>query len=127
MMLPGSMLVRRDPRLRYPESGTDARWGEDNAFRSQVFEHLRPVSLSGRGYLYVYRYHGRNVYGREHHQILTRLAMEPDFIRSRMHELRRALAALPLPMPYTVRGRNGELVFLYNGPVPADSGETHWP
>ncbi len=124
-MLPGSMLVRRDARLRYPESGQDAHWGEDNAYRSQVFSQLRAVSLSGHGYLYVYRYHGRNIYGKEHHQILTRLAMEPDFIRSRQRELRRALAALPLPMPYVVRGRNGAPVFLYNGPTPADSaGDT---
>jgi len=127
-MVPMSILVRRDSRLRYPESGSDARWGEDNAFRSQVFVHLHPVGLSGHGYLYVYRYHGRNIYGREHHQILTGLAMEPDSIRCRMHQLRRALAGLPLPLPYAVRGRNGEAVFLYNGPVPADSaGETNWP
>lgn len=128
MMLPGSMLVRRDDRLRYPDSGTHARAGEDNAFRSQVFKHLHPVSLSGCGFLYVYRYHGRNIYGREHHQNLTELAMAPDFIRGRTRELRRALAALPLPLPYAVRGHGGELVFLYNGPVPADAtGETHWP
>jgi glycosyltransferase involved in cell wall biosynthesis len=126
-MLPGSMLVRRDPRLRYPESGEHAAWGEDNDYRTQVFKHLRPVGVSGRGYLYLYRYHGRNIYGREHHRILTGLAMDADFVRSRMRELRRALAGLPLPMPYTIRGRNDDPVFLYNGPVAADSlGDTPW-
>ena len=102
-MLPGSMLVRKDPRLRYPEAGYNSLAGEDNEYRAQVFSRYQCVGLSGYGYLYLYRYHGRNIYGRDHHGRLTGFAMESGFIRGRMHELRRALAALPLPLPYTVR------------------------
>jgi glycosyltransferase involved in cell wall biosynthesis len=112
-MLPGSMLVRRDERLRYPEMAR----GEDNAFRDLVFRHLRVTGLSGRGYLYVYRYHGRNAYARAHHEALSSTALDPSVVRSRAEVLRPALAALPLALPYTVRGRGGEPALAYNGPA----------
>ncbi|HEX7090574.1 MAG TPA: glycosyltransferase family A protein [Longimicrobiales bacterium] len=118
--LPGSILVRRDPRIRYPETGGVAERGEDNALRTLVFEHLQATGLGGRGYLYVYRYHGRNAYARAHHQALSGTAVDARFIQERAPELRRALAAFPLPLPYIVRARGGAPVFHYNGPTAAD-------
>lgn len=111
-MLPGSMLVRRDARLRYP----DMTRGEDNAARDLVFRHLRATGLSGRGYLYVYRYHGRNAYARAHHEALSTAALPAAVVHGRAELLRTALAGLPLPMPYTVRGHGGHPVFAYAGP-----------
>ncbi len=116
-MLPGSMLTTRDARLRYPGG---AKVGEDTVVRGQVFELFEPTGLSGHGYLYVYRFHGRNVWPRHHHRSLTRSAVDGGFIQSRMGELRHALAALPLPLPYRVVDRDGHAVFIYNGPTPRD-------
>jgi glycosyltransferase involved in cell wall biosynthesis len=115
-MVPGSMLVRRDARLRYP----DTERGEDNAIRDLVFRTMKPVGLDGHGFLYVYRFLGRNVWPRRHHHGLSETAIEPAVLAARAHTLRRALAAYPLPLPYAVKARHGQTVFLYDGPRPGD-------
>ncbi len=120
-MFPASMLVRRDERLRYPESGGWSALGEDNAYRAQVFRMLEPIGLGGRGYLYIYRYHGRNIWPKRHHQCFTATALGVDSLLMRSAELRRALAAFPLPRPYSVIGQGGLPVFLYDGPRAGDS------
>ncbi len=120
-MLPGSMLATMDRRFHYPDEGREAEVGEDNVVRDQVFQHHRPVGLGGRGYLYIYRFHGRNVWPRHHHRSLSGTAVDGGFIQLRAGELRRALAAFPLALPYKVVGRDGHLAFVYNGPSRRDA------
>jgi glycosyltransferase involved in cell wall biosynthesis len=122
-MLPGSMLVRRDPRLRYP--ATDR--GEDNDVRRQVFQLMRPVGLDGHGFLYVYRFHGRNLWPRGHHSSLGSVALEAAALGPRAPTLRRALAAFPLPRPFAVVGREGQTVFTYDGPRRDDAAAAVTP
>ena len=115
-MLPGSLLARHDGRLRYGEADR----GEDITARDNVFQRMKPTGLGGHGFLYVYRYHGANVWPRRHHESFRSTALEAPAIRARAHLLRRALAAFRLPRPFEVRARDGRPVFLYDGPRSGD-------
>lgn len=106
-LLPGTLLMFKDPRFRYPEAGADAERGEDDALIDQMYPVIRIVALSGAGHLYVYTYHGRNTFSRDHH---VRLAIESaspsERILARRETLEQALAYYRLPMPYVVRSRD---------------------
>jgi glycosyltransferase involved in cell wall biosynthesis len=113
-LLPGTLLMYKDARFKYPEVGAQAERGEDDDLIDQMYPVVRIVSLSGAGYLYVYTYHGGNTFSRDHH---TRLAIEssssPERIVSRREPLVEALGYYRLPMPYVVRTRE-ERLFVYN-------------
>ena len=111
-LLPGSMMARRDACPRYPETGEDARWGEDNAFRKRLLETVEVAPLAGHGCLYLYRFHGRNVWGRDHHRRLSARAAGARFLRRHEPVLRRALSAYRLPLPYAVKTGIGELAMV---------------
>lgn len=114
-MVPGTVLAYRDSRFFYPETGQDSRIGEDNAIRSSLFKHGPVATLPGKGYLYVYRYHGRNYLPGKHHEGMRAWGcLELDCLREREAVLRSALPAYPLPMPYKVKSRNGSQLFTIN-------------
>lgn len=115
-MLPGSLLARHDGRLRYGEADR----GEDVTARDNVFRQMKTTGLGGHGFLYVYRYHGANVWPRRHHESFRSTALEAPAIRARRRLLRRALAAFHLPQPFEVRARDDRPVFFYDGPRPSD-------
>ena len=116
-MLPGSMLAARDRRFRYPAIGNAAGWGEDNAIRAALARNVRVTPLSGSGYLYVYRCHGRNTLPNQHHAAITDCAgVGEDFMRPRENELRQALALYRLPSPYSVKLYGGQTFFTFRGP-----------
>lgn len=115
-MLPGSLLARHDGRLLYGEADR----GEDVTARDTVFQRMTPTGLAGHGFLYVYRYHGANVWPRRHHESFRSTALDAAAIRARAHLLRRALAAFHLPRPFEVRARDGRPVIVYDGPRSSD-------
>lgn len=114
-MLPGSLLARNDGRLRYGEADR----GEDVTARDTVFERMKPMGLAGHGFLYVYRYHGANVWPRRHHEAFRSTALDAPALRGRASLLRRALAAFRLPQPFEVRARDGQPALVYDGPRPS--------
>ncbi len=115
-MLPGSMLAVRHPRFRYPSTGASAQWGEDNAIRAIVSRNVRVATVSGSGYLYVYRCHGRNTMPDRHHNAITDCAgTGEDFLKPREADLRRALALYHLPSPYAVKIYGGQTLFTFRG------------
>lgn len=115
-VVPGTLMMRKDPRFRYPESGGEASIGEDNAIRHTLFQNVKVAALRNLGYLYVYRFHGRNVMPAHHHQRITAWgSLDLDVVERRGALLRRVLPSFPLPLPYTVFGRGGKPVLTFNG------------
>ena len=115
-MVPGTMLAYRDPRFRYNESGHDSRTGEDNAFRGLLCANFKVASLRDCGYLYVYRFHGRNTTSQYHHErIRSWGSVESGYLNENREALCRALPSYPLPMPYTVKSRSGHDLLTFNG------------
>lgn len=113
-MLPGSMLALRDESIRYPDG---IGHGEDNQVREHIAARHTVCALAAHGYLYVYVFHGRNVYPENHHHALSSMGFDSDYIISRAAKLSAALAAYPLPMPYAIVDATGSTVFEYFGPT----------
>jgi glycosyltransferase involved in cell wall biosynthesis len=104
---PGSVMVRRDERFRYVEDGAYARQGEDSLFLAQIYRSVPVARLRGTGHLYLYHYHGRNTFSREHHLRVTTASTETSFLHERREEIRAALSYYAIPRPVVVVGRDG--------------------
>jgi glycosyltransferase involved in cell wall biosynthesis len=115
-MVPMTVMAHADSRYRYNETGHDSETGEDNHFRRQVHDHYPVAPLDGHGYLYLYRFHGRNTTPEYHHANLYSWGTRPtEFLQHEGATLRRALAYYRLPMPYNVQGRDGSIAMVYQG------------
>jgi glycosyltransferase involved in cell wall biosynthesis len=101
-LIPGTLMMYRDDRFRYPESGEHARMGEDTAFLASFYDEIPIARLGGKGYLYLYTYHGRNTYGADHHRALVASSVSAERIHESEKELRRAFDYYQIPMPYTL-------------------------
>ncbi|MGI8855828.1 MAG: glycosyltransferase [Thermomicrobiales bacterium] len=106
-LLPGTLMMFKDGRFRYPETGQFSGRGEDTALLDDLHRAVRITGLSEKGYLYVYRHHGRNTFSREHHYRMFNCGMSADYFRRHEAELREALRYYPLIRPLTVIGRDG--------------------
>jgi len=105
---PGTLLMVRDPRFRYPVTGPRARRGEDSVFLQRLHAMVPVTHFTGAGHLYLYRYHGRNTFSRAHHRALgdyrrTTIA----HLQAHETELRTAAAYYGIAGPVTVLGREG--------------------
>ena len=67
-LLPGTVMAFKDRRFRYPESGPYVSRGEDSVFLHELYRSVPVAPLSGMGHLYLYSYHGRNTFSKEHHR-----------------------------------------------------------
>ncbi len=106
-LLPGTLMMFKDGRFRYPEMGRFSGQGEDTALLDDLHRAVRIAGLSEKGYLYVYRHHGRNTFSREHHYRMFNCGMSAGYLRRHEAELREALRYYPLVRPLTVIGRDG--------------------
>jgi glycosyltransferase involved in cell wall biosynthesis len=70
-LAPGTVMMERDSRFRYPETGPFVRRGEDSAFLWSLYDQARVVPVRGQGHLYLYTYHGRTTFDRERHYRLS--------------------------------------------------------
>lgn len=106
-LLPGTVLMRRGLPLRYPESGRFAQRGEDSVLLDSLTERVPVAGLRGQGHLYLYTYHGRNTFDRDHHHRMAIFSRSAAELRSREDLIRRAMGHYPVPRPYLVVGRDG--------------------
>src|SRR5215472_8184223 len=112
-LAPGTLMMRRNPRFRYPESGPDARRGEDWVFMESLCAAVRVAPFSGAGYLYLYRYHGRNTYSREHHCGLhAERARSNAALLQDADRLKEVIRHYPIARPCCVAGREGQAFVL---------------
>jgi glycosyltransferase involved in cell wall biosynthesis len=106
-LAPGTLMMRRDPRFRYPEEGLQARQGEDSALLDTVYRAIKVAHLRGAGYLYLYQYHGRNTFSREHHYRLSSCCAPVAYLHEHADRLREAVTHYPIAKPCFVFGRDG--------------------
>jgi glycosyltransferase involved in cell wall biosynthesis len=106
-LLPGTMMMRRGLPVRYPEEGPYARHGEDSVLLAELSNATRVVPLRGAGYLYLYRYHGRNTFSREHHYQLTICRASLEHVKENAARIREAVTHYPVARPCFVVGREG--------------------
>jgi glycosyltransferase involved in cell wall biosynthesis len=104
---PGSLMMFNDPRFRYPVEGRYARQGEDSVLLEQIHAAVPVAPLSGNGHLYLYHYHGRNTFSREHHLHLTNYRAASSHLHANAEKLRDALAYYAIDRPVMVVGREG--------------------
>lgn len=106
-LLPGTLMMHRDRRFRYPEVGPYASRGEDTMFLNQLYAVVPVASLVGYGYLYLYTYHGRNTFSKDHHHNLSTFSRTADAMLAEARQIREALSHYPIPRPVAVVGRDG--------------------
>ena len=95
---PGTGIVAKDPELRYPVRGADARRGEDAIFMVRHRERHGHVLLKTHPYLYAYVYHGTNTWNHDHHREQARvLACSRAAITRMRDDLEIHLGQLELP------------------------------
>jgi glycosyltransferase involved in cell wall biosynthesis len=112
-LLPGTVMMAKDRRFRYPEQGPSAVRGEDTAFLDDLYDVIPVAALRDAGYLYLYTFHGRNTFSEEHHRALSRTCKPLDFVREKEQQVRQALRHFAAPRPLTVFG-GGEVAYVVN-------------
>jgi glycosyltransferase involved in cell wall biosynthesis len=106
-LLPGTVMMHRDERFRYPEEGEYATRGEDTMFLNALYANVPVASLIGHGYLYLYTYHGRNTFSKEHHHHLSTYSRTAADMLGEVDRIREALSHYPIEKPVIVSGRDG--------------------
>lgn len=106
-LAPGTLLMLRDSRFKYPEDGPFARQGEDSIFLETLYRSVPVAHLGGAGHLYLYQYHGRNIFSREHHYRMSNCRTSNAHLQENAARLREAARYYPIPRPYVVVGREG--------------------
>ncbi len=96
--------------VRYPETGPEARLGEDLNVLAQLRGLGRFQALAGAPQLYVYVTHASNTCGDDHHRMLAdRLAVSKGLLRRREAELRHGLSPFDFGREtVAVEGVNGQ-------------------
>jgi glycosyltransferase involved in cell wall biosynthesis len=107
--LPGTLLAYKDAVPQYDDSLTR---DEDAGMEFQLIEAGTPtVVLNGAGYLYMYVYHGRNTFDKEHHLSLTRrFGVESQTLRQRRALIDSALRQYGFEGVVSVADHNGRVV-----------------
>ena len=106
---PGTLMCKRSAPIRYPETGSEARRGEDSAVVRQLQHQDGVHILKGAPHLYVYVSHGDNTFPDDHHRMLAaELSISQALLRRREAHLRDGLRPFDFgPGEVTVEGYNG--------------------
>lgn len=113
-MIPGTLLARKRCLPRYK---AEMRQSEDAVLRDQLFASGTVVTgLSGKGYLYIYTFHGKNTFEQLHHDSITTWAgLSGKELRERALQIESALGGYLLDSPISIVDRYGNEVFLWDG------------
>lgn len=106
-MAPGTGMIYRDVQCRYPETGPKARQSEDSVLLWCLYDSVPIAEFANHGYLYLYTYHGRNTFSREHHYKLTNCRSPNAWLTETEDKLREALTHYDIPKPVLVIGQQG--------------------
>jgi glycosyltransferase involved in cell wall biosynthesis len=106
-LLPGTIVMFKDARFRYPESGPFAQRGEDSMLLYNIYDAGLVVAAKGMGYLYLYNYHGRNTFDGAHHYRMSAFGRSIAQLESDREIIQRAMAHYPVPKPYFAIGCDG--------------------
>jgi glycosyltransferase involved in cell wall biosynthesis len=106
-LAPGTLMMLKDNRFRYPEEGPFARQGEDSVLLESLYHSVNVAPLSGAGHLWLYQYHGANTFSREHHYHMNSCRTSNAQLHENAEKIREAARHYPIPKPYFVVGREG--------------------
>jgi glycosyltransferase involved in cell wall biosynthesis len=109
-LFPGTVMLYKEPHVRYPEEGPYARRGEDSIVVSQLFRTVPVARLPGMGHLYLYRYHGANTFDEAHHMRISSCCSPNAIIVPFADRIREALDYYPVSKPIVVAGADGPLL-----------------
>ncbi|MCW3105219.1 MAG: glycosyl transferase family 2 [Bacteroidetes bacterium] len=113
-LIPGTIMMYKDKRFSYPETGSYAVSGEDSVFLAGIFETFPVAELSGMGYLYTYTFSGNNTFSEQHHRLLDeKYSMSADDVWKDEAKIREALDYYLLPSPIKIIGYEQEIVFTW--------------
>jgi len=106
---PGTLMRWTRASAAYPETGAQARLGEDLEVVLELQRRGAYAVMEGVPHLYVYVSYGENSWDEGHHHMLaTRLGLSQGLLQRREASLREGLAAFDLgPGDVTVQGSNG--------------------
>ena len=114
-LIPGTCMAVKGLRIRYPSAGDFASAGEDSIFSNWLVDNTydEVQLLSGRGYMQVYSYHGKNVWDIEHHTAISKHRSHPiKFMWENRSRICKSLDYLNFSDEVRVMGREG-LAFTY--------------
>jgi glycosyltransferase involved in cell wall biosynthesis len=111
-LIPGTLMMFRDDRFRYPETGPEARRGEDSVLLDALCDAVEVSAAKDLGHLYLYTYHGRNTFSRDHHYRMAAFGRSTSDIQGKLRTIRAAMAHYPIARPYAVVGREGQCFVL---------------
>jgi glycosyltransferase involved in cell wall biosynthesis len=116
-LIPGTIMLYKDKRFRYPEAGEHASSGEDSAFLLSIFETFPIAELEGMGHLYIYTYSGNNTFSEAHHRkAVEKYALPQQEVWQGEAGICEALDYHLLPSPVRVLDNRQQIVFtwMYN-------------
>jgi glycosyltransferase involved in cell wall biosynthesis len=111
-LLPGTIVMFKDQRFRYPETGPLAERGEDSSILFQVYDTVGVVAARGVGHLYLYNFHGRNTFDRAHHYRLSSFSRSAADLHKNRDVIRAAMAHYVVSKPYRAIGCDGPAFML---------------
>jgi glycosyltransferase involved in cell wall biosynthesis len=111
-LAPGTLMMFRDDRFRYPEHGPSARQGEDSVLLSQIYATVPVAHARDLGHLYLYQYHGRNTFSREHHYHLANFRSTTARMKENEVKLRNAVTYYAIARPVVVMAQEGPVFAL---------------
>ena len=97
---PGTLMMRHRVRARYPEASR----GEDTALMHELAATVPVVGLGDNPHLYLYQYHGRNVFSEAHHHELRALGVAAQRLACDERRIRDTLLRAAVPRPTVVAG-----------------------
>jgi glycosyltransferase involved in cell wall biosynthesis len=106
-LIPGTLMMFRDDRFRYPEAGADARRGEDSVLLNALCDTVVVSAAKDLGHLYLYTYHGRNTFSRDHHYRMAAFGRTSFELQGKLRTIRAAMSQYSIVKPYAVVGRDG--------------------
>ena len=113
-LIPGTLMMYKDKRFAYHESGQFATAGEDSIFLESIYDTFPIAELSGMGHLYVYTYSGNNTFPEEHHRtIATSYSLPADDVWKEEAALRDVLDYYLLPSPVKIMSNAHEIIFTW--------------
>jgi len=106
-LVPGTLMMFKDDRFRYPEVGPYSRSGEDSALLHDLYDAVAVAAAKDLGHLYLYTFHGRNTFDKGHHYRMAACGRSISDLQARRDTICAAMAHYPVAKPYLVVGRDG--------------------
>jgi hypothetical protein len=106
-LAPGTLMMRAQGSFRYPETGPLARQGEDSVMLELLFRAGKIAALRDAAPLFLYTFHGRNTFSRDHHYNVGSYRASVERVSRAAPSIREAARHFELPLPCYVVGREG--------------------